>query len=85
MIAGGFVQSECFNDGCKRMVEPPPLKLGEFIKPNLTIESRCRVYAEPSVYWRRGLCPFSNAAKENALKVERSFKLNPLKASKRGK
>ena len=42
----------------------------------------CKVYPDPSLKWRAGLCNFATHKKPEF--VEQSKKINPLKASKRG-
>ena len=44
--------------------------------------SYCRTYCEPSIKWAKGLCNFATHVKKEV--QEDTFKLNPLKAAKRG-
>lgn len=45
-------------------------------------DETCRVYVMPGAQWRRGNCPMATHIKKEVKDV--AFKLNPLKASKRG-
>ena len=54
--------------GCDRVVE---YSTGSF----------CKTYCEPAVKWTKGSCNFATHVKKEV--KEDSFKLNPLKASKR--
>ena len=44
--------------------------------------SYCKTYCEPSTKWTKGPCNFATHIKKEV--KEDNFKLNPLKASKRG-
>jgi hypothetical protein len=44
--------------------------------------SYCKTYCEPSTKWTKGTCNFATHVKKEV--KEDNFKLNPLKASKRG-
>ncbi len=54
--------------GCDRAVE-------------FTTGVYCRTYCEPSIKWAKGSCNFATHVKKEV--KEDTFKLNPLKASKR--
>ena len=55
--------------GCDRVVE-------------FSTGSYCKTYCEPSIKWAKAPCNFATHVKKEV--KEDTFKLNPLKASKRG-
>ncbi|MBN1614064.1 MAG: PxxKW family cysteine-rich protein [Deltaproteobacteria bacterium] len=71
----GFNGGSCYAiidrcEGCNRIIELPT---GQY----------CKVYPDPSSKWLSGNCPTASHIKKDL--KESSQKINPLKASKRGK